>query len=151
MDKSLVGRVTPRHWPLVAVGAPSAVLAVALAVTLVLAAFGRSPIWPAQQLTLSEAIATVDDAEIVRLMSGGADLNARHGVRAGLLLDRPADVTPLEAAVLAGRGDLFERLVRGGASIDPSEWNRLRCLAEADDLADVLERHRPANAVMRCQ
>src|SRR5688500_16395856 len=98
MDESLVGRVTSRHWPLVAVGAPAALLAAALAVTLVLAAFGRSPIWPAQQLTLPEAIATVDDAEIVRLMSGGADLDARYPVRAGLLRDQPVEVTPLEAA-----------------------------------------------------
>ena len=143
--------MTSRHWPLVAVGAPSVLLAAGLALALLLAGFGRNPIWPTQQLTLSEAIATVDDAEIARLMSGGVDLDARYGVRAGLLADQPISVTPLEAAVLAGRADLFERLIRGGASIDATEWSRLRCLSTANDVSDVLERHRPPNAVMRCE
>jgi hypothetical protein len=117
---------------------------------MIFAALGRSPIWPDQHLNLSEAAAGRDDAEVMRLIGDGEDPNAARPVRAGMLADQPVHVTPLEAAVLARRGIIVERLLASGAAVDETTWNRLRCLAEGTEGAGVLDRHRPGRAVMRC-
>ena len=139
-----------RRGPSIALAAPAGVLAAGLALSLVLGAFGRNPIWPDQHLNVSEAAAARDEAEVLRLIAHGEDPNIPRDVRPGLLVDRVVRVTPLEAAVLSQRGVMVERLLANGAVIDDTAWNRLRCLAEGNEAAHVLDRHRPAGAVMRC-
>lgn len=139
------------NWRAVALAAPGCALGAGLAVALVCAAVGRSPIWPDHRLTLSEAVVAGADADIVRLLGDGTDPNAAYDVRPGLLADRTVRVTPLEAAALSREAGAMERLLGIGALIDSSMWNRLRCLAGPDEgVVGVLERHRPAGAVMRC-
>jgi hypothetical protein len=123
-------------------------LALVLAASLLLSLTGRSPFWPDQQLNLSEAIAASADAEILRLW--GARRDVAYDVRPGLLADQATRATPFESAVLAHRPDYLERLLADGAAPDTATWNRLRCLGSGDDMAAVLERHRPAGAEMRC-
>jgi hypothetical protein len=126
---------------------PGIVLAAALAAALALSAAGRSPVWPEQQINLSEAIAAGADAEIVRLR--GTRLDIVYEVRPGLLSEQATRATPLEAAVRAHRADYLERLLGTIAALDAASWNRLRCMADGDSAA-VLERHRPAGAAMDC-
>jgi hypothetical protein len=126
------------------------VLAAALAAALVSAAFGENPIWRDDELTLSEAIAAGADADLVRLLGMGADVNATYDVRPGLLGERPARVTPLEAAVLVGSVDIADRLLARGATVDAATWNRLRCAAASEPLVELLEHHRPADGEPRC-
>lgn len=139
------------NWRAFALAAPGCALSAGLVVALVCAAVGRSPIWPDHGLTLSEAVVTRADADIVRLLGYGNDPNAPYDVRPGLLEDHAVRVTPLEAAALVREAGALEHLLRNGALPDPPAWNRLRCLAGDDErVAAVLERHRPAGAVMRC-
>lgn len=139
------------NWRAVALAAPGCALSAGLAVALVCAASGRSPIWPDHRLTLSEAVVMRADADIARLIGYGDDPNAPSDVRPGLLADRTVRVTPLEAATLSREAGVLEHLLRNGALIEPLVWNRLRCLAGGDEsVTAVLERHRPAGAVMRC-
>jgi hypothetical protein len=135
------------NWRDATVAAPGVLLAAGLGAALVLSAVGRSPIWPDQQMNLSEAIAASADAEIVKLR--GARLDVAYDVRPGLLSDQATRATPLEAAVRAHRADYLERLLGDGVELDAASWSRLRCLA-GDDSATVLERHRPAGAAMTC-
>ena len=85
-------------------------------------------LWPPDEVTLSEAIATRNNAEALRLIRLGADPNHPSRVRAGLLTsDYAVDVTPLEAAVGAQRVDALRMLLANGATIDANEMRVLRC------------------------
>jgi len=136
----------PRGWS-AAVAAPGVLLSLLLVVALVLAAAGRSPVWPDERLNLSEAIAARADADIRRLR--GARLDVAYDVRPGLLSDGAMRVTPVESAVLTRRAHYLARLFVDGAALDAATWSRLRCLAEAD-VAAVLDRYRPAGAATQC-
>jgi hypothetical protein len=85
-------------------------------------------LWPADEVTLSEAVATRNNAEALRLIRLGADPNQPSRVRAGLLTSH-ADVTvrPVEAAVGAQRADALRMLLANGATIDGPELRVLRC------------------------
>jgi hypothetical protein len=138
------------NWRAIAVAAPPGVLVAGLAAALVLACVGRNPIWPDHDLTLSEAVAAADDAEVELLMAAGTDLSAAYDVRPGLLAERPERLTPLESAVLSHRADLVERFLENGAVIDAPTWNRLACLAGDAAVAAVLDRYRPAQVIRNC-
>jgi len=85
-------------------------------------------LWPPDEVTLSEAIATRNNAEALRLIRLGADPNHPSRVRAGLLTsDYAVDVTPVEAAVGAQRVDALRMLVANGATIDGQQMRVLRC------------------------
>jgi len=85
-------------------------------------------LWPPDEVTLSEAIATRNNAEALRLIRLGADPNQPSRVRAGLLTsDYGVDVTPVEAAVGAQRVDALRMLLANGATIDANEMRVLRC------------------------
>ena len=76
---------------------------------------GARPFWPVEDLTLSEAVLAKDAGEIVRLIEReGVDPNRAYPVRRELL-DPPASVTPLEAAIIARRPEAFRLLLRQGA------------------------------------
>ena len=87
-----------------------------------------APLWPPDNVTLPEAIATRNNGEALRLIALGADPNATARVRGGLLVNgRDVIVTPVEAAVGAQRADSLRQLLSYGAVIDDGERLVLRC------------------------
>ena len=110
---------------------PCLVLAVVSAWWTVGALAGNG-LWPPDEVTLSEAVATRNNAEAVRLIEKGANPNQPGYVRDGLLTNGYAvTVKPIEAAVGAQRGDSLRMLLDNGASIDQEELTVLRCLERA--------------------
>ena len=107
----------------------------------VLAAFGAwwtvgsllgAGLWPPDNVTLSEAVASRNNAEALRLIAQGADPNRPGHVRDGLLTNGyDATVTPVEAAVGAQRADSLRMLLANGAVVDEQELQVLRCFERA--------------------
>lgn len=88
-------------------------------------------LWPPDDVTLSEAVATRNNAEIVRLIESGANPNQPSPVREGLLTSGYAvTVKPVEAAVGAQRADSLRTLLANGAAVDHEELKVLRCLEQ---------------------
>jgi hypothetical protein len=97
-------------------------------------------LWPPDEVTLSEAMATRNNAEAVRLIEGGADPNQPSDVRDGLLTNGYAvTIKPIEAAVGAQRADAVRTLLANGAAVDQEELRVLRCLEKARPDAGVRE------------
>jgi hypothetical protein len=118
---------------------PCLVLAVASAWWTVGALTGNG-LWPPDEVTLSEAVATRNNAEAVRLIEKGANPNQPGYVRDGLLTNGYAvTVKPIEAAVGAQRADSLRMLLDNGASIDQEELTVLRCLEQARHDSGVSE------------
>jgi hypothetical protein len=85
-------------------------------------------LWPPDDVTLAEAIATRNNAEALRLIALGNDPNNPSRVRDGLLTNGyDVVVTPVEAAVGAARADSLRMLLAVGARIDERERLVLRC------------------------
>ena len=86
-------------------------------------------LWPSDEVTLSEAVASRNNAEALRLIANGADPNRPARVRDGLLTNGyDVTVTPVEAAVGAQRADSLRALLANGAAVDEQELLVLRCL-----------------------
>jgi hypothetical protein len=134
----------------IALAAPGCLVVAGVAAGLVLAPFDRHPIWPRQQLNLSEAAAVRDVAEIVRLIETSEDPDVARDIRPGLLAEQAVRATPLEAAVAAKDPEIARVLLVNGAVMDAQAWSRLRCSAEGDEMTAYLDRRRPVKAVMDC-
>ena len=117
---------------------------------LVASAVSAHPIGPTQAANLAEAVALRDAAAVARYAEQGADINASAEVRARLVLDDAAMLTPIEAAAGARDEGLAQLLFDLGAAPDPVVWNRAFCISDADRVRDVLRKHRPADAVEDC-
>lgn len=115
MDRQVVGRLTTRSI-VVAAAVPPVLLAAVQVVLLVLALFNANPFWRWEPLTLSEAAALRDAAEVVRLIEAGEDPNAVYEVRPGILSPAAQQLTPLEAAAAAEREEITALLVAAGAT-----------------------------------
>ena len=88
-------------------------------------------LWPSDDVTLAEAVATRNNAEALRLIDQGADPNRPGRVRNGLLTNGYAiDILPVEAAVAAQRADTLRMLLANGAIVDERELRVLRCLEQ---------------------
>jgi hypothetical protein len=97
-------------------------------------------LWPPDEVTLSEAVATRNNAEAVRLIGSGANPNQPSEVRDGLLTNGYAvTIKPIEAAVAAQRADSVRTLLAHGAAVDVEEVRVLRCLEETRRDAGVRE------------
>jgi hypothetical protein len=97
-------------------------------------------LWPPDDVTLSEAVATRNNAEAVRLIENGANPNQPTRVRDGLLTSGYAvTIKPIEAAVGARRADSVRALLANGAAVDQEELRVLRCLEQTYHDAGVRE------------
>jgi hypothetical protein len=127
------------------VALPGCLLAAASVVALLMAAVDQPPMWPYEAYTLSEAAGARDEAEVVRLIERGGDPNGRYPVRAGLVLERTARLTPLEAAVLNDDPAITRVLLARGVRLDDPSWTAIRCRAGARAAA-VLDGIRPTSS-----
>ena len=111
---------------------------------------GGRGLWPPDEVTLSEAVATRNNAEALRLIEKGADPNRAGHVRDGLLTNGyEVVVLPLEAAVAAQRADSLRMLLATGASADEREFRVLRCLEQArhdSGVREILETRAPGES-----
>jgi len=97
-------------------------------------------LWPPDTVTLSEAAATRNNAEAVRLIESGANLDQPSSVRDGLLTSGYAvTIKPVEAAVGAQRADSLRTLLANGAAVDLEELSVLRCLEQTRHDSGVRE------------
>ena len=122
-------------------------LALALPPVVVLGAFAASGIdaltsgqplfWPAQPVTLTEAIGMHDTAEIVRQIALGTDPNRPYDAWDILKRDRHVSVTPLEAAVATRERYLFELVVAHGALLTPENAPALHCFAVQEHATEI--------------
>lgn len=97
-------------------------------------------LWPPDNVTLSEAAATRNNAEALRLIQGGANLDQPSRVRDGLLTSGYAvTIKPVEAAVAAQRADTLRTLLANGATVDLDERKVLRCLEQTRHDSGVRE------------
>jgi len=148
MGRRLVGRVN--RPAAVAAAIPGCLLAAASLVALMLAAFGEYPMWPHKEVNLAEAAAVREEAEVTRLIEQGQNPNIRYAVRPGLLFERPASLTPLEAAVINDDPAIVGQLFAHGAAVDGPSWVALRCFAGNSRVSPILEAHRPAAVSLEC-
>jgi hypothetical protein len=122
-------------------------LALALPPAAVMAAFavsgaaaltsGQPLFWPAQPVTLTEAIGMHDTAEIVRQIALGANPNSRYDTWDILKRYQHVSVTPLEAAVATRERNLFEMIVAHGALLTPENARTLHCFAVQEHATDI--------------
>jgi hypothetical protein len=114
-------------WPLLA-AAPAAFVAGASVLWLVGGLTGGG-LWPAGSVSLAEAAAMHNRAEVVRLIGLGHDPNQPSRVRAGLPGADGALLTPLEAAVGARSAVMARTLLDHGALVDGPQLAVLQCYA----------------------
>jgi hypothetical protein len=97
-------------------------------------------LWPPDDVTLSEAVATRNNAEAVRLIESGANPDQPSPVRDGLLTSGyTVTIKPVEAAVGAQRADSLRTLLANGAAVDQEELKVLRCLEQTRHDSGVRE------------
>ena len=111
-----IGGASESAGEALAVALPGCLLAAASVVALTMAAFGEHPMWPHEDVNLAEAAGVREEAEVTRLIEQGQDPNASYPVRSGLLFERPARLTPLEAAVINDDPAIVAVLFANGAA-----------------------------------
>jgi hypothetical protein len=135
MGGPVLGRVVSNRRQLdralrLTIAAPCVVLA-SLSAWWIIGGFLGGGLWPTDEVTLSEAVATRNNAEAVRLIELGADPNRPSHVRDGLLTNGyDVTVRPVEAAVGAKRADSLRMLLANGALLDKEELLVLRCFEQ---------------------
>jgi hypothetical protein len=101
------------------------------------------PLWPADVVTLGEAVATGNQAEVLRQVSLGTDPNVPSRIRTGLLTSSgEVTLTALEAAVLARRADMLALMLANGPPPDGAVLQRLRCFERFEPEPAIEERLR---------
>ena len=128
-----------RAFPGWIASAPAITLAVASLWLTADAARGGG-LWPPDDVTLAEAAATRNAAEVVRLIALGEDPNRAGRVRRGLLRDEAVVVTPLEAAVWIRDEHLVTILVNSGVVLNAADIRTLRCLNDLEPEAGLQRR-----------
>ena len=121
-----------------AIALPPIVVCLAFAASGVAALTTGQPLfWPAQTVTLTEAIGMHDTAEIVRQIALGAKPNIRYDTWDILKRYQHVSVTPLEAAVATREQYLFETIVALGALLTPENARTLHCFAVQEHATDI--------------
>ena len=98
---------------------------------------GQPLFWPAQPVTLTEAIGMHDTAEIVRQIALGANPNVPYDTWDILKRYQHVSVTPLEAAVATREQNLFETVLAHGALLTPENARTLHCFAVQEHAPDI--------------
>jgi hypothetical protein len=120
--------------------APPLVLVAFTMISLAAAPFGGHPLWHDAELNMSEAAAARDVATVAALIERGEDPDAVRHVRQPLLEGAvQREVTPLEAAVIAGRLEVVHLLLTHGAAVPDAARLRLSCEAARSGYRDVAE------------
>ena len=135
----------------VVVALPGLLLA---AVAVVVVAVGFRAFEPDPALTLPEAAALRDNADVVLLVRQGADPNAPAAVRPAVFRSRTGVMTPLEAAVAARHIETAGLLMDLGASVRDDNFERLFCLAtrsRIDDLIALITARLPDHGAVDCE
>lgn len=138
--------------PSLALSIPALVWLTAAAALLIAVPGGYRVFAAPADLTLAEAAALGDRAEVLRLIGEGVDPNMAARVRGGMIGNDDVALTPLAAAVAVGRVDVVELLMRHDAGLHPADIPGLLCLAEKaekDDVMAFLKEREPA-AVADC-
>ena len=130
------------RWPsillVIALALPPSATLAALAVSGTVALVRGQPLlWPAQPVTLAEAIGMHDTAEIVRQFALGANPNARYDAWDILKPDQHVSVTPLEAAVATRERYLFELVVLQGGLLTEANARTLHCFAVQEHAPEI--------------
>jgi ankyrin repeat protein len=134
----------------VVVAVPGLLLA---AVAVMVLAVGFRAFEPDPVLTLPEAAALRDNADVVLLVRQGADPNAPAAVRRAVLRSRTGVMTPLEAALTARHVETAGLLMDLGASVRDDNFERLFCLAtrsRIDDLITLITARLPDHGAVDC-
>lgn len=145
-----MGRVGRTDTAVALVSLPVVVLAIGWLAALVLAAGGPHPIWTVEPRNPAEAAAFRDGGTLVRATWTSEDLNAAGEVRPDIISARTLTITPLEAAVRAGRSEMVRLLFDLGVRPDAGSWTSAWCQAESDEIRTILEAYRPAGAGTAC-
>ena len=74
-------------------------------------------VWPPDEVNASEAVASGNYAELVRLLESGDDPNRGNTVRPLLLAGLPVVATPIESAVQSRNADMARLLLTHGAVV----------------------------------
>jgi hypothetical protein len=111
---------------------------------------GAHPIWPMEPGNLAEAAALRDGGDLVRRAEAGEDVNRAAAVRARLVTDNAAVITPLEAAAGARDEAMVQLLFDLGAAPDAAAWQRAFCISDADSVREILKEHMPPDAEEVC-
>ena len=103
-------------------------------------------------LTLAEAAALGDRAEVLRLVGAGVDPNMAARVRGGMIGNDDVVLKPLAAAIAVGRVDVVDLLVRHDAGLHSADIPGLLCLAEKAEKNSVIAflKAREPGAVADC-
>ena len=121
-----------------AIAAAPCAVAVVFAVSGVVTLMGGTPlVWPARPSTLSEAVASRDQGEVLRQVAAGVSLDARYDVYDVIKAGRHTPSTPLEAAIAAREQYMFELALNYGAHLGPENVRVLFCLAEANGVTSI--------------
>lgn len=121
----------PKQGIILAAALPAICLAM-LSAGWTIASLWGGGLWPPDEVTLAEAAATGNTAEVLRLIAAGDDPNGRTFARAVALSGRRDRwMTPLEAAVWRNDPGMVRLLLHEGAAADAHARRELRCLANA--------------------
>ena len=148
-DERTVARAHAWHGVLVAL--PGFLFAMACLVLPVADAFGVSPLWPDERLTLSEAVAARDLGALNELVGKGADFEQSYRVRGGYLWEQDKMLTPFEVALAASREDVIEWLRARGIEPAPGARPRLACLAVITNKPAVASAWDPSASAQTCE
>ena len=137
-----------------ALAAPALVWLAAAAMVLLAALGGYRALAAPADLTLPEAAALRDEAEVLRQIRHGVDPNLAGRVRRGVIRDEAYLLTPLVAATAARHGEVVRLLMANGAELNDTNFRVLFCLAQdngADDIVSFLKAHALSSAVLSCE
>lgn len=119
----------------IAAGPAIALTVLSLGATAVLT--WRNTGWPDSPLTLPEAVATANYAEVARLLEDGVDPNPAAAIREDLLTGHVMRLTPMQTAVWSRNAQLARMLKDHGVIEGTTGMRILKCLNDEHPDADI--------------
>ena len=142
-----------KQLPLLAAALPAALVGLVSVAQIGLSLFGANPVWAVESVTMAEAAALRDPAMLARMIQQGRDPYVPGSVREGLLVDDAVTLTPLDAAIVARRGEMVALVVWMAPPRDTREWVHALCVAGLvgdEDTSATLARLKPASVEADC-